>query len=73
MNETMSKMIQTPHLEEGYLELILGPMFSGKTTQIIQIHNNYSYIGKKVVVINFSSGFKYFFAQFRSFLNFLSR
>lgn len=59
MNETMSKMIQTPHLEEGYLELILGPMFSGKTTQIIQIHNNYSYIGKKVVVINFSEDKRY--------------
>lgn len=59
MNETMSKMIQTPQLEEGYLELILGPMFSGKTTQIIQIHNNYSYIGKKVVVINFSDDKRY--------------
>lgn len=59
MNETMSKMIQTPQLEEGYLELILGPMFSGKTTQIIQIHNNYSYIGKKVVVINFSEDKRY--------------
>lgn len=59
MNETMSKMIQPPQLEEGYLELILGPMFSGKTTQIIQIHNNYSYIGKKVVVINFSEDKRY--------------
>ena len=40
--ENMSKTIQQ---QEGYLELILGPMFSGKTTQIIQIHNNYSFKG----------------------------
>jgi len=45
--------------QEGYLELILGPMFSGKTTQIIQIHNNYNYIGKKVVVINYADDKRY--------------
>jgi len=33
----------------GYLELILGPMFSGKTTQIIQHYKSYTYIGKKIV------------------------
>ena len=45
--------------QEGYLEIILGPMFSGKTTQIIQIYNNYSYIGKQVAVINYEEDKRY--------------
>jgi len=55
IQDNMSQNIQN----EGYLELILGPMFSGKTTQIIQIHNNYSYIGKTVVVINYAEDKRY--------------
>ena len=43
----------------GYLELILGPMFSGKTTQTIQIYKKYKYIGKKVVVVNYFSDNRY--------------
>ena len=42
------------NMSPGYLELILGPMFSGKTTQIIQHYKSYSYIGKKVAVINYA-------------------
>lgn len=45
--------------KEGYLELILGPMFSGKTTQLIQKYNNYTYIGKSVVVINYADDKRY--------------
>jgi thymidine kinase len=58
MSTFQDNMSQTIH-NEGYLELILGPMFSGKTTQIIQIHNNYSYIGKTVVVINYAEDKRY--------------
>lgn len=43
----------------GYLELILGPMFSGKTTQTIQIYNSYKYIGKKICVVNFIEDTRY--------------
>jgi thymidine kinase len=43
----------------GYLELILGPMFSGKTTQIIQHYKSYTYIGKKIVVINYADDKRY--------------
>ena len=43
----------------GYLELILGPMFSGKTTQIIQHYKSYTYIGKKIVVINYAEDKRY--------------
>jgi thymidine kinase len=44
---------------EGYLELFIGPMFSGKTTQLIQIHKTYSYIGKKIFVINYVEDTRY--------------
>jgi len=43
----------------GYLELFLGPMFSGKTTQLIQQYKLHTYIGKKVVVINYSGDTRY--------------
>ena len=43
----------------GYLELILGPMFSGKTTRLIQHYKKYSYIGRKVAVINYVEDTRY--------------
>jgi thymidine kinase len=46
-------------IEEGYLELILGPMFSGKTTRILEIYNHYSYIQKRIIVINFAEDKRY--------------
>jgi thymidine kinase len=45
--------------EEGYLELILGPMFSGKTTRILEIYNHYSYIQKRIMVINYAEDKRY--------------
>ena len=43
----------------GYLELWLGPMFSGKTTQLIQIYKKFTYIGKRVVVVNYAADTRY--------------
>lgn len=43
----------------GYLEIILGPMFSGKTTHTIQIYKQNIYIGKKVFVINYVDDTRY--------------
>ena len=43
----------------GYLELILGPMFSGKTTHLIQAYKKYTYIGKKVATINYYADTRY--------------
>jgi thymidine kinase len=59
MSEFYENMLRHEQQCEGYLELIIGPMFSGKTTQIIQIYNNYTYIGKKVAVINFAEDTRY--------------
>ena len=44
---------------EGYLELWLGPMFSGKTTQLIQTYKKFAYIGKRVVVVNWAEDQRY--------------
>ena len=49
----------TTHKSSGYLEIIMGPMFSGKTTKLIQVYKNYSYIGEKVAVINYSEDKRY--------------
>jgi thymidine kinase len=54
-NRTTQKMEE----EEGYLELILGSMFSGKTTQLVQYYRNYTYIGRKVAVINYLEDKRY--------------
>ena len=43
----------------GSLHLLVGPMFSGKTTRIIQIYKTRSYIGKRVAVINYSEDKRY--------------
>lgn len=44
---------------DGYLEVVLGPMFSGKTTYLVQTYKKYTYIGKKVAVINFADDTRY--------------
>lgn len=43
----------------GSLFLYLGPMFSGKTSKLIQIYKTRTYIGKKVAVINYSQDRRY--------------
>ena len=35
----------------GYLELIMGPMFSGKTSRLIQIKKKYEVLNKSILVI----------------------
>ena len=46
-------------LPSPYLELILGPMFSGKTTRLIEHYKAYTFIGKKIVVLNYSLDVRY--------------
>jgi thymidine kinase len=60
---TMSVFTQSTsgeaQLNEGYLELWLGPMFSGKTTHLIQAYKKYTYIGKHVAVVNYAADKRY--------------
>jgi len=36
----------------GYLELIIGPMYAGKSTELIRIINRYKCLNKNIIVIN---------------------
>ena len=45
--------------DEGYLELILGPMFSGKTSKLIEIYNQCKYCNIEVLVLNHSIDERY--------------
>jgi thymidine kinase len=45
--------------EEGFLEIAIGPMFSGKTTHLIQAYKKYTYIGKRVIVLNYAEDKRY--------------
>lgn len=38
--------------EASYLEIIVGPMFSGKTTRLLEIAKRHQLMGKNVVIIN---------------------
>lgn len=43
----------------GYLEIIIGPMFSGKTTQLVELYEKYTIEGKLVAVINYVEDKRY--------------
>jgi len=60
----MAKLISNE--PTGYLGLYLGPMFSGKTTVIIEKYKKHTFIGEKVLVINFSGDTRYSVEQLAS-------
>jgi thymidine kinase len=51
--------IANSHPKEGYLELILGPMFSGKTSTLKKIYDQCIYCNIPVMVINYSADNRY--------------
>ena len=46
-------------IEEGKIELIIGPMFSGKSTRLIEIIRKYTYKAKKTIMIKFFADKRY--------------
>ena len=46
-------------MDTGFLEIILGPMFSGKTTHLVDLYNAYNDTGHKVLAVNFSEDKRY--------------
>jgi len=49
-----------PHKpSEGYLELIIGPMFSGKTSKLLEVYKQCMFCNIPVLVINFSGDNRY--------------
>ena len=47
----------------GYLELAIGPMFSGKTTWLTNLHKQCTFCNMKVMVINFAGDTRYTAAE----------
>jgi len=37
-------------LKEGYLELIIDPMYAGKSTELIKIINRYKCLHKNIII-----------------------
>lgn len=46
-------------ISSGYLEIILGPMFSGKTSKLVEIYKQYSFCNIPIIVINHSDDTRY--------------
>jgi len=46
-------------LTNGYLEIIIGPMFSGKTTRLIDIYKQYKLCNNQIIVLNHSIDERY--------------
>lgn len=51
-------MIQTMNTH-GFLEVTLGPMFSGKTSHLIALYKQYTLSGMSVCVVNYSEDTRY--------------
>jgi thymidine kinase len=39
-------------INNGYLELIIGPMYAGKSTELFRIINRYKCLNKNIIIIN---------------------
>jgi len=55
----MSKKQLQPQTQSGYLELIVGPMFSGKTSRLVEIYKQCIFCNISVSVINHSIDNRY--------------
>jgi len=43
----------------GYLEIICGPMFSGKTSKLLEVYTQYKYCDVPVLVVNYTGDTRY--------------
>ena len=55
----MNNVTMTSYNSTGYLELIIGPMFSGKTSEILQIYKKCTFCNIPVTIINHSIDKRY--------------
>jgi len=44
---------------QGYLQLIIGPMYDGKSTELIRIINRYKCLNKNIIIINHTFNNRY--------------
>ncbi len=55
MNHTL-KMNTIPR---GYLEIFIGPMYSGKTSKILELYKQYTFCSIPIAVLNYSEDTRY--------------
>jgi len=58
-NKNIHNDISCANTNSGYLELIIGPMYAGKSTELLRIINRYKCLNKKICVINHSFNNRY--------------
>ena len=54
------------NIEDGYLELWTGPMYSGKTSKILELYKQFTFCGISNCVINYEEDNRYCDASFMS-------
>ena len=59
MNIIKTNMESNTIYDKGYLEIVIGPMFSGKTSKILDIYKQCKFCNIDVMVINHSSDTRY--------------
>jgi thymidine kinase len=55
----MAKVVMSSHPESAYLEIILGGMYAGKTSRLVEIYKQCKFCSIPVVVINHSIDTRY--------------
>ncbi|KAK6731755.1 hypothetical protein RB195_007923 [Necator americanus] len=48
-----------PDVKRGHVVCILGPMFSGKTTELIRMHDRYRIAGKRCILVKYAGDTRY--------------
>jgi thymidine kinase len=56
---TMSQSMSSEFEITGYLELIIGPMYSGKTSKLLELYKQFTFCGIKTLVINYDEDTRY--------------
>lgn len=59
MSSFMTTKVSNMNPQTGYLEVILGPMFSGKTSKLLEIHKQCLFCNINVVVVNYIADNRY--------------
>lgn len=54
-----NKMSTDAAFSTGYLELFVGPMFSGKTSKLLEVYKQYKFCNVPIAVINHSADTRY--------------
>lgn len=51
--------MSTDKISSGYLELIIGPMYSGKTSKLLELYKQFTFCGINTMVINYHEDTRY--------------